>query len=291
MKSKLFKNERQPGKVIVMTFIILGFLFITGSLSAQNNVKLAYNMPAGKTLNYKSVTSISQLMDIQGQSMEVMVNTSFGFRVKMVEKAAGNLKINVIVDSLTMSIDAMGGLTNSRVREIENKSFNMIISPVGEIVDLSEAENIKFNVESQGTSNLSQTFRNVFPVLPDKAVKPGDTWSSVDTIRSAASAASTLQVLESSYRYDDVEKVNGIDCAKISSSISGTAETRAQNMGMDIFYSGPVNGQVLMYFALKEGYFMKQDISTTMNGNIEISGAENMSFPITVNTATTTEAR
>ena len=277
--------------MIAKTLLILGFLILTGYLSAQSSVRLAYNMPAGKTLSYKSVTSISQLMDIQGQSMEVMVNTAFGFSAKMVDKVEGNLKVNITVDSLTMSINAMGGLTNSRVREIENKSFNMIIAPTGRVVDLSEAENIKFNVESQGITNLSQSFNDVFPVLPDKAVSPGDTWSSVDTVRSSASTASTLHVLESRYRYDGVEKVNGIDCAKISSTITGRSQTQAQSMGMDIFYSGPVTGQVVTYFAIKEGYFLKQDVSTTLNGEIEISGAENMAFPITVDTKTTTEAR
>ena len=291
MKKNYLKTKKPSGKDIRLITLILGLLLFAGSLAAQNSVKLAYNMPVGKTLNYTSVTDISQLMDIEGQAMEVMVNTSFGFKAKLMEKVAEDLKINIIVDSLKMSIDAMGGLTNTRVREIENKSFNMIISPTGSVVDLSEAEKMQFNVEGQGAANLSQSFSNVFPVLPDKNISPGDTWSSVDTIRTSASAASTSQVLESTYRYDGVEKVNGIDCAKISSTITGISETKAQNMGMDIYYSGPVKGQVVMYFAFKEGYFMRRIVSTTLDGNIEVSGAENMSFPITVDTKSTTEVK
>lgn len=288
--SNLFKY---PGQVMAMVLIFSSLLVFGQTLHGQANpVKLVYNIQKDKNIRYESKTAVNQTMDINGQTMNVLVDSYLGFKVRMLEKVSENLKYNITLDSLKMSIDAaMQGSSNIRVGELEGKSFNMLISPRGKVVDLSEAEKIRFNIESQGSSNLAESFRDIFPVLPDKAVKPGDTWSSVDTVSSQSSAATTSQILESNYRFEGVEKLNGTDCAKIVSTVKGTAATNAQSMGMDIFYSGPVEGQVTMYFAIKEGYYVKQIVSTKMNGTIEISGAENMSFPIYVDTKSTTEAK
>ncbi len=292
MKKSYLKSEKLSGKVMRLIFLVLVFLCIAGSLSAQKSVRLAYNMPAGKTLNYSSASAISQLMDIQGQTMEVIVNTAFGFKAKMVEKVGQNLKISITVDSLIMSIDAaMQGVTNSRVKDIEGKSFNMVISPAGKVVDISEAEKIQYSVQDQGNTNLSQSFRNIFPVLPEKSLNPGETWTSNDTIYGYSSVASNIQELENTYKYEGVEKVNGIECAKITSSVKGNAGTKAQSMGMDVSYGGPLQGQATFYFAIKEGFFVKQEVSTRMNGTMEISGPQSMTFPVTVDTRSTIEAR
>jgi hypothetical protein len=274
--------------MVIVAVMILASSYRT---EGQNNtMKLAYNASSGKNLQYESNTSITQTMDINGQTMNVLVNTFLGYKLKMLENIAGNIKYNITVDSLKMSVDAMQGATNSRIKEIEGKSFDIILTPAGKVVDISEAEKIQYSIENQGAVTLAQSFRDIFPILPGKAVKPGDTWSAVDTITNQSSAASTTQIIESNYKFEGIEKMNGTDCAKIISDIKGTAETRAQNMGMDIFYSGPVQGQVVLYFAIKEGYYVKRELSTKMNGTIEISGPENMSFPIFVDTKSVTQA-
>jgi hypothetical protein len=48
---------------------------------------------------------------------------------------------------------------------------------------------------------------------------------------------------------------------------------------MDIQTSGPYTGTQVLYIALKEGYLMKETVTTKMTGTIEIPD-QNMSFPV-----------
>jgi hypothetical protein len=161
----------------------------------------------------------------------------------------------------------------------------MTLSPRGKEIDVKEAAKIEYSVEGLPTNNnLEQFFRNIFPDLPEKAVTSGDTWTRNDTITSVSATSKTTQIIKSENKFEGIEKINGLDCAKITSSISGTMNATVQNMGMDIFYSGPIQGNVTLLFAIKEGYFISQEAFTKLEGTIEISGTQNMSFPLKMDT-------
>ena len=52
---------------------------------------------------------------------------------------------------------------------LKGKVFNMVISPAGKTVDITEASKIVYTIEGSGENNLTQAFLNYFPALP-KAV-------------------------------------------------------------------------------------------------------------------------
>jgi hypothetical protein len=52
-----------------------------------------------------------------------------------------------------------------------------------------------------------------------------------------------------------------------------------KSQGMEIRTSGPFTGTQTLFFAVNEGYFIKQIIVSKMTGNIEIPD-QNMSFPV-----------
>ncbi len=130
--------------------------------------------------------------------------------------------------------------------------------------------------------NLGETFRNVFPILPGKRVKPGETWVVSDTLRNQTAGAKVFQVSEISGKYEGNEKVNGIDCAKIVSTFKGTMETTTNSQGMDVFLHGPLTGNSVTYFSLKDGLVVKEEAMSKVTGTVEISGPMVMSFPVTM---------
>jgi hypothetical protein len=162
---------------------------------------------------------------------------------------------------------------------VKGKSFNMVISPAGKTLDVTEASKIVYTMEGSGESNLSQAFSNYFPALPSEAVKPGDTWISNDTINSKSPTNSMFMPVKSSFKYEGAENVDGVDCAKITAEVSGTRKMSTQSQGMEIHTSGPYTGTQVLYFALKEGYLLKETLTTRMTGTIEIPD-QNMSFPV-----------
>lgn len=259
--------------------------------AAGGSVVLAYNPPVNKELTYQLSTSVTQMMDVEGQSMTILINNNLGYRTKMTEKKNNNLNLVVTVESLNMNIDAMGSSTGREITEVKGKSFNMLVSGTGKVVDASEASRLEYSVEGQGNVNLGETFRSIFPLMPGKSMKPGETWTMPDTLRNQTAEAKVLQITEVSGKYEGNETVNGIVCAKIVSTIKGTMETTTQNQGMDIFLHGPVKGQSVVYFALKDGYVIKEEATSRMNGIVEISGPMSMSFPVVMDISSKLELK
>lgn len=288
------KTKSNIGKGLILTLasviIVISTAFNTAS-GQKGYVKLVYNFQAGKTITYNLSNAVSQTMDIEGQTINVFVNTDLGYKVKMVEKQDENLKLEITIDSMSSKTESMAGSTGGKLKEAEGKSFNMVISPLGKAVDLTEAAKLEFPVEGQGSVKLVNSFSNIFPTLPNKDIKTGDTWEKTDTISTDATGSKSTLIIKSTNKFEGVEKVNGTECAKIVSAITGTMQVNAQNMGMDIFMSGTLQGQGTLFFAVKEGYFVKQDITQKMNGTAEISGPQSMSFPIIIETTSKTVSK
>jgi hypothetical protein len=282
-----------PAFILMLAISAISLSFVNDKREipgSQDPVKLTYNMTEGKSISYNSFSIVNQAMDIQGQTVNVNIDNTTAFKVKMTGKNEDNLKLEITMDSLIMKVESMQGSTGGKIKDVEGKSFNMLLSPLGKEVDVTDASKIEYTFEGTSAANLSQLFSTIFPDLPEKPVKPGDTWSKNDTVSVKTSTTKTNQILLSTYKFEGVEKMNGVECAKITSTVSGTMESNVQNMGMDIFYSGPLQGTVTLYFAVSEGFLVMQESVTKMNGTVEITGPQNMSFPVLMETKTKLEA-
>ena len=56
------------------------------------------------------------------------------------------------------NVDSPQGTSGGVISEVIGKSFGVVISPVGIVVDLSEAKKVVFNIEVSGQSDVSQSF-------------------------------------------------------------------------------------------------------------------------------------
>jgi hypothetical protein len=280
------KNLHLTKLALAGFILILSGIFSTG-YSQKKSVtpppsagdKIGYNYPEGKTFKYLSDTKIVQNMDVNGQSMLVNISMYMGCEVKSTGRQGENLKLEIKIDSMAQNIESPQGVTGGPITDVNGKVFNMIISPAGKAIDVTEAFKIVYSVEGSGENNLGESFLSYFPYLSASAVKPGDTWISNDTVNSKSPNNTIWMPVESKFKYEGIENVNGIDCAKISATLSGTRKMITQSQGMEIHTSGPFTGTKITLIALKEGYLVKESVTSKMTGNIEIAD-QNMKFPV-----------
>jgi hypothetical protein len=245
----------------------------------KGGVKLEYNYPEGKSYKYLSGTKIVQKMDVNGESMLVNVLISLGCEVKSTGKIGENLKLEIRIDTMAQSVESPQGTGGGAINDVKGKVFNLIISPAGKTIDFTEATKIVYSLEGSGENNLGDSFRNYFPSLATNPLKPGDTWITNDTIDTKSPTNSVWMPVESNYKFEGIKNIDGIDCAKISSTLSGTRKMTTQSQGMEIRTSGPFTGTRVLLFAVKEGYMIKDSVASKMTGTIEIAD-QNMNFPV-----------
>lgn len=281
MKNLQLKNLAVTGFILIFIGICFSGYSQKKSEAApvSGGVKLEYIYPGGNTFKYVSQTKVVQNMDVNGESMLVNISMTMGCEVKPAVKHGENLKLEIKIDTMAQSIESPQGSAGGPVNDIKGKSFNLIISPAGKSVDLSEATKVVYNVEGSGESNLAETFLSYFPLLPTGIVKPGDTWVLNDTLDSKSPTSTTWMPVESKYKFEGIENIDGTDCAKISVVLSGTRKMTTQSQGMTIGTNGPFTGTRIILIALKDGYLVKDSVTSRMTGKIEIPD-QNMSFPV-----------
>ena len=266
--------------------IIMVFLFLSVTLSGQGKKSevqqpvLKYHYPSDRQVSYRETTKVLQVMDINGQSMENNINTVAGLTLKNVGNSGNDSNIEVKIDSLTQTVDTPAGFSGGPIQDVAGKVFNIILSPSGKEVDNSAAAKITYMTGGGAAANALQLIENFFPVLPENTVAPGYAWTSNDSINSSEPNLVTTGTVKSENSFSGYELYNGINCAKFTSSISGERKMKTQSQGMDINMSGPYTGTVSSYFSTDDGYFIKQEVSTKMTGTIEITGPQEMSFPL-----------
>lgn len=278
--------------------VVAGLLMPSVSLIAQDKKKTAapvntfvYNNPVNKPLSYVQATKIIQNMEINGQAMQTNVSSSLAVTIKSLGPSGTDSKIEFRIDSMSQNVESPAGSMGGSIDGVKGKSFNIIVSGTGKITDVSEAAALTYDAGNGAQADASTIVDNFFPVLPAGQITPGYKWSSTDSINSKTPTVTTTGVVTSENTFDGYETYKGLNCAKFSSVLTGTRIIKTQSQGMDIKVTGPYNGTVTVYYAPAEGYFVKQDVTSKMNGTIEVSAAEGMTFPIIMDTTVSKELK
>lgn len=244
---------------------------------------LQYNFPAGKPVAYSAVSKIEQSMEVNGETMSTNVDVVFACTVTAIGKENNNLKLEVKIDTLSTKIDSPMGASGGLITDLAGKSFNMLLAPNGKEIDLKEAEKLTYSSQGSMETNVAESFFDYFPDMPVKSIKPGDTWISNDTIKMKTGSGSVKQIVNSNNKFEGIINMEGVDCAKITATHTGTREQQGEAQGMDINIKGDFTGTSELYFDMKDGYLVKEISTSKMIGTLDISGAQNMSMPLTSN--------
>lgn len=276
MKKQIFKQLVTTGMVVVLSG------FCTIALSQNTGaVKLEYKYPAEKAVKYLNKSTMAQVMDIEGQTMQTDVNSAFGCSVRSAGSQDNDLKLEFTIDTLGQTTNSPMGGAGGPIMSVKGKICNVIITPEGKTVDITEASNLTFNIEGSGESNMSQSITEFFQLLPVTPVKAGDTWNLTDSA-SIVTPTTTMKTIDNSdNKLEGFETIDGIECAKITSTHEGSWSMNIQSQGYDISIRGPYTATSECLFAVKEGYFIKNSSTTKMTGELDLISM-GMTMPIVI---------
>jgi len=282
--------------LIVLTFSLLfALIFSCAAKKAfwgdeKSGYILMYRFPAGESVTYQTKTSQTINQEAMGQSMEFNTNmfnlTTFtGDR----QDEQHNIVTTASFDSFSVVVKGMGTERKIDMSAVVGKQFRLTISPQGRKIGFYDPDSIQIDFGRMvGKRRAESFFRNPFPILPTDRVKIGDTWSDSEQmsmpqggmdVNIKTSSVSTLQ---------GIETVDGIECMKITTTLTGTLKGEGTQMGMDMVFEGDLEGNSTWYFDFKKGRFIKLDAENMMEGTVEVTGAQTMTIPITQETRVST---
>jgi len=247
---------------------------------AAKTVVLEYKMPAGRALTYQGKTEEAQIMEVQGQAMDTQTGGSSTFTFKAKGPKDKDFLLGVTVDDITVTVASSAqGDMSPNMDSVKGKSFDMVLSPLGAEVDVTGAEAITYDLAAE-TRNLASGFKVFFPDLPGKPVKVGDTWPSTEAVEEKTGSVSIRIDLKNANTLEGFETIDGMECARVATQVTGTINGTGNQMGMDLIFSGTSKGKTIWYFAVKEGLFVKMTSESTSEMSIDVSAA-GMTIPMT----------
>jgi hypothetical protein len=249
------------------------------AVKAPSGTVLEYKMPAGRALTYTNSEEMAQVMEVMGQTVDSHTKGGGTITFSAKGKKDQNLLLGVTIDDMSMTISGPTGNLSPDLSPVKGKSFDMVVSPLGSEVDVSAAEAITYQ-SANGTANVASGFKLFFPDLPGKPIKVGDTWPS----SSGAEDKSEGMAIKLDFQYvntfEGLETIDGMECARIRSQVTGTLSGTGNQQGMDMTISGTGKGTDLWYFAVKEGIYVKATSDATYELAIAVSAA-GMTIPMT----------
>jgi len=264
--------------VVPLFFVLAGYAV---QQDADRAVTLAYQFPEGKTISYRQAETQSQFMQFGGQDMNVLNQVSMEFTAKPKSVKEGNFGLGVTIDAMKISIQSPQGDLSPDLSQILGKSFDMTLSRLGKELDTSAAAAIKYQVDANSSRDLSTPFQAFFPDLPDRPVKKGDTWPSEDKVVQNSGNGEIIVSAKNVNTLDGFETIEGIECARIKTAITGTLAGNLEQGGVALTLDCKLEGSGTWYFAVKEGFLVKSDGKSKFSGNIVAGEPANLTIPLT----------
>jgi len=247
--------------------------------SAPASTVLEYKMPAGRFLTYQTSSEDAQVMEVMGQTMDTHTTNKSTFTFKAKGLKDKSFLVGVTIDDISASMTGAQGDMSPDMSSIKGKSFDMILSPLGSEVDVSGAEAITYSIATE-TRSIANGFKTLFPDLPGKPVKIGDTWPSSDAVEEKTGSLTIQIQLQNVHTLEGFETVDGMECARVSTQVTGTISGSGNQMGQDMTFSGTSKGKNVWYFAVKEGIYVKAASESKTEMSIDVAAA-GMSIPMT----------
>jgi hypothetical protein len=279
----------------IMAFAVAGlFLFILAlGGCGKKDMLLEYRMPKGEEVKYKIKTTDSATSSMSGgpsatkpgdaattNQVKQILEAEISQKVKDVDKE-GIMTIEVTYNNFKLTVERDGKSQEIPTAAMEGKSVTMKMNKRGKIIEM-EGE------DGSATTGSMNQMNQTNAIFPEKAVKLGETWENKDNkteIPIPGVDAKIVQNIESTFTLDSIEKVDKVECAKISMKSTVTQKTEKQKpksttgsgnttppppaVSIEGKGEGKVSGTI--YFALNHGKIVKYTSEMTMTNAMTLS--------------------
>ncbi|MFO7890103.1 MAG: hypothetical protein R6V04_07165 [bacterium] len=253
----------------------------------ETGLTLRYSLQPEKTYQYTSENDMTQNMEMQGRSMQNKSSSILKFTVKGKKlDENNNLVFEVIMDSINSVMEGMGGSRELDLSPFMGKSFEVVLSPYGEELQYIGTDSLQVDVGQMagGKIGVKRFFQRVFPDIPEKTIKVGETWTENDIDTTNQGGMDVVSNTELKHTFKGIETINGYECVVITSEGDGTLDGKGEQMGNSFVMEGYIEIESTSYFAYKKGIFIKTESNSFIEGTVAITGAMSMTLPMTIET-------
>lgn len=241
---------------------------------------LEYKMPAGQVLRYSQTDEVKETSDVMGQIFESVMTGAGTDSFRSKGRKDGHYLLEVTIEDMSLSRTGPQGDFKPDMSPVVGKTFDMVLSSLGAEIDVSGAEPIAFATPN-GTRSVASGYKIFFPDLPGKTIKIGETWPTDYTIEDKAGPLVMRQEIRRVNTLESFETVEGRDCVRVVSKLTGRVSGAGSQQGAEIRIEGDVKGTVVWHFAPKEGIYVQSTSDVANEMTVTVNRGQTMTIPTT----------
>jgi hypothetical protein len=240
----------------------------------QTGLVLTYRMPDDQSLRYRMTFEQTHSMQTPGQARSADFDRTLEFSMKSEGASEDNHDLTITVDSLVVELDTPRGEMKREIAELHGKSFGMVLSALGEASSFSGGGEVRYEMPPAGTLSVQTEFEGFFPNLANGPLRVGDSWSSANQVTDTAFNSGKRINLESVHTLTGFETVEGMECAKITTSMHGMLDETGERMTRTPEMTGSFEGTGVWYFAYEEGLLVRSSMTLRGAGVMTTGGGK-----------------
>ncbi len=242
---------------------------------------LEYRMSSGDAMSYRFTSSSIQTMEIQGQSVPVESVETLLFSVEPKGVKDGNHALGITIEDLSVTLSSPRGEFEADTGNVVGESFDMTLSKLGTEGGLPDPDVLQYMIGPEGPKSVITGFGVIFPDLPEGPITIGDTWPTTMEISEQSDKGDVVITVAAINTLDGFETIDGFECAKIATVLTGTIEGGGTQQGAEWTMRSDMDGSGTWYFAYKEGILVSDVTEGTADGNIVVDAPDGeMTIPV-----------
>lgn len=306
-------------KRIFAGLFVLLMVFAASPEATAQKVLLRLNLNEGDTYSYINAVDQTITQDIMGMNQVIKQEIIFYYDATVEEKMDDAYKIKYTYTRAIFNMDGgpMMGVTEYDSEDGEEdvppmalgyaglvgQSFTATMNSLGEVGEVegvsamldnmmeqfgdmpaTEKANIRASMEGQfGDEGIKSTIQAASPAFPEKKMKVGKPWESIDVLQSGFKMNKTSTFVITSV--SDSEVAIDVDATLVSDPES-SMETNGMNLNYDV--TGDGNGSQVLDRA--SGMVKTMTLEQNMSGEVTATGGmmgEGMTWPMSIVSTTT----
>lgn len=284
---------KQYRPTILIVFILVS-IAAPPALRAQE-FNLRYNFSSGGVLKYKKNDITSAHIAGPG-GIEENIDRKSEASIKIIGEGTVGTTVSYLFTQDTLFIDEqkneeLGFRMSDLFNILTGKRIRVSITPRGDVRSIQVIDSI--NVNASFPVSLSDTMLSqqaaIFPTLPHKPVKIGETWtdSRSDTIAPrmtvegmGSNTGFTLRTMKTTYTIAGEEVMGKYRCIKLTWKSTTKTEGQMKYGDVEVFTEEDGNTSGTLYFAHKEDILVSMEFRTfNETTTAMISGNDNTVMP------------
>jgi hypothetical protein len=280
------KSDRKIQNWLILATIVPGIYGLAGCAAKtvpiwgdpQTGLVLQYRLPEGQVLKYRTSGEQVERSDVMGQKIEVDSTVTGTYSFKSMGQKDSHLQLEVTIDGMSINTKSPQREFSPDMSPIIGKNFIMILSSLGEELDVSGAKSIQYEGPT-GKRNLASRFQTLFPNPAGKPVKTGDSWTTQDAIVEEGETGKVTINFKNVHTLEGFETVQGMECARIKAKVSGNLDGDGTQGGATYTVKGSYEGTDTWYFAYKEGILVKLVSAGVVDAMVDVTSPQSLTIP------------